>query len=52
MKSCDKCANWDRMWVCIEGTVYGPCSYPECGGVCEATEECECDCHESLASTN
>ncbi len=34
------------LFMCISGMVYGPCSYEECGGVCEAYGTCECTCHE------
>jgi hypothetical protein len=32
-------------WMCIEGTVYGPCGHESCGGLCEPTEACGCACH-------
>lgn len=46
---CEKCVTWG-LWSCIDGVVYGPCSAAElCGGICEAWEQCGCDCHESVA---
>lgn len=35
------------IYMCIEGVVYGPCESPECGGYCEATDDCGCPCHKS-----
>lgn len=36
----------DDEWVmCIRGWLYGPCEHPDCGGACEESGECECDCH-------
>lgn len=32
-------------WMCIDGSVYGPCEYEACGGVCEYKHDCECACH-------
>jgi hypothetical protein len=34
------------LFMCIQGTVYGPCEYPTCGGVCEAVGSCSCTCHD------
>lgn len=31
--------------ACVEGTVYGPCPHPNCGGVCEYVGDCDHDCH-------
>jgi len=35
------------IYMCVEGTVYGPCDSPDCGGYCEATRDCACLCHEA-----
>lgn len=32
-------------WACFDGTLYGPCEDPGCGGVCEMAGDCECRCH-------
>lgn len=42
---CPECVTWG-LWSCIEGEVYGPCSYEECYGICELVGECDCVCHE------
>lgn len=34
-------------WDCIDATVYGPCGYETCGGVCSDFGSCTCDCHEA-----
>jgi hypothetical protein len=31
--------------ACIGGNVYGPCSHPLCGGVCEYDRRCPCGLH-------
>ena len=31
--------------MCVDGIVYGPCQVQECGGCCEETGSCLCDCH-------
>jgi hypothetical protein len=33
-------------YACSGGTVYGPCEYETCGGVCEPKGDCECPCHQ------
>lgn len=43
----DECAcgfdgDW---WDCCDGTVYGPCEDPACGGACEYKGACEHHCH-------
>lgn len=35
------------LYMCIQGIVYGPCEYPECGGVCESIGTCACTCHDT-----
>ncbi len=31
---------------CIEGWVYGPCDWVDCGGVCVTDYQCDCPCHD------
>jgi hypothetical protein len=38
------CPNGDT-WRCILGSVYGPCSSPDCGGVCTYEGYCTCTLH-------
>lgn len=38
---------------CIDGRIYGPCSSPDCGGVCEYYSPCtspDCRCKEKEAA--
>lgn len=29
-------------WMCIDGTLYGPCGDDNCGGVCTHYGQCQC----------
>lgn len=33
--------------ACVAGTVYIPCEYEDCGGVCEPAYSCDCHLHQS-----
>jgi hypothetical protein len=35
----------DDSFRCIDGDVYGPCSSPDCYGVCEYEGYCTCPLH-------
>lgn len=48
---CEECEK-DGTFVCIQGLIYGPCSYDDCYWYCDNYGECECDCHESMAATD
>ncbi len=41
---CAACPKEDDDY-CIEGTSYGFCGFPECGGACELLGSCACQCH-------
>lgn len=45
--TCMTCADldFDDTVGCIGGTIYGPCAHYNCGGLCEAIGDCDCDCH-------
>jgi hypothetical protein len=34
------------LWACIDGTIYGPCTADNCGGVCEVDGYCDCKASE------
>lgn len=36
------------MWMCIDGSLYGPCESELCGGVCELYGSCTCACHDPI----
>lgn len=43
---CDCGYGPDNDWyACVDGSVYGPCEYATCSGVCELQGDCECPCH-------
>lgn len=35
-------------WLCIDGEVYGPCEWEDCGGACEPEGKCPCVYHDIL----
>jgi len=44
MPDCD-CGYDGGWWACFDGSVYGPCEWDDCGGLCEYKGDCECSCH-------
>jgi hypothetical protein len=49
----DCACGFDGEWrMCINRTVYGPCEYEGCGGVCEAERDCDHECHMERIETD
>jgi hypothetical protein len=43
------CKEYD-LFMCVDGDIYGPCSWDDCYGACQYDGKCGCVCHGNVVA--